>query len=239
MDKIDQWLLKRWTKFTASEAYKLLTTGKGEMFGDGAKTYIEQKVVEMTTRMWERPELEEVKSLLHGKAEEYPAYEEYIRQTRNTSVIYMGDENPHFVPSLILPEEFGGTPDCADISEDGRIVFGVEIKCPRNSLFHSRRLEWKNQYDIRANYSLVYAQIQSLMMITGAPEWHFVSYDGRQLSRAHRIKIIPVVPEKNYVNNLELRLRQAIIEKYKIISRRYGIEVANRSEFNEQFKLAA
>lgn len=240
MDKIDQWHLKRWGRYTASEAFKLLVKGKGDaMFGDGAWTYIEQKALEMTTVMWERPELEETKSILHGRAHEYPAYAEYVRQTRNSSVSYMGDENPMFVPHPTLGNEFGGTPDCADITDAGIITFGVEIKCPKNPIYHFRRLKWKDQWDIRVQYPLVYAQIQSLLMITGAQEWHFVSYDDRQVSKAHKIKIIPVVPDKNYCNELEIRLRQAIREKYRIISETYNILVTNRAEFNEKFNRAA
>lgn len=240
MDKIDQWHLARWARFTASEAYKLMVKGKGDaMFGEGAWTYIEQKALEMTTRMAERPELEEVKSLLHGKAEEYPAYAEYVRQTRNTSLIYLGDENPMFIPYPALAEEFGGTPDCADITDSGSIPFGVEIKCPKNPLLHFRRLRWRDQWDIKENYALVYTQIQGLMMITGAKEWHFVSYDYRQVSTAHKIKIIPVYPDKNFQNNLEIRLRQAIREKYRLISETYNIQVSNRAEFIQKFKVAA
>jgi hypothetical protein len=240
MDKIDQWHLSRWSKYTASEAFKLLVKGKGnEMFGEGAWTYIEQKALEMTTRMWERPELEEVKSLLYGKVHEYPAYAEYVHQTRNTSLTYLGDVDPLFYPHPILGDEFGGTPDCADITDQGTISFGVEIKCPKNPIYHFRRLKWKDQWNIKEEYSLVYTQIQSLLMITGAQEWHFVSYDDRQISRSHKIKIIPVLPDKNFQNNLEIRLRQAIREKYRIISEIYNIQVANRSEFRQKFQLAA
>lgn len=240
MDKVDQWHLARWGRFTASEIYKLLSSGKGDaMFGDGAWTYIKEKALQMVTRMWERPELDEVKSLLHGKAHEYPAYAEYVRQTRNDSVIYMGDENPMFIPHPILGDEFGGTPDCAIITDDGTIPFGVEIKCPKNPMYHFDRLDWKDQLDVLSNYPLVYAQIQSLLMITGASEWHFVSYDDRQISRTHKIKIIPILPDKNFQSKLTIRLKQAIKEKYKIISRKYNIEVESRIELLDKFHLAA
>lgn len=239
MDKIDQWHLKRWGRFTASEAYKLLVPGKNEMFGEGAKTYIEQKALEMVTVMWERPELDEVKSLLHGKVHEFPAYQEYVKTTRNDSMLYLGDENPMFVPHHTLGAEFGGTPDCAAITDSGTITFGAEIKCPKNPLYHFRRLKWNDQWDVKVNYPLVYAQIQSLLMITGAQEWHFVSYDARQVLKSHKIKIIPVLPDKNFQNNLEIRLRQASREKYRIISETYNIEVSNREEFNAKFQSVA
>lgn len=238
MDRIDQWHMERWGKFTASECYKLLTPGtKGEMFGTGATTYIEQKALEMTTSMWERPELEEAKSILHGKAHEYPAYAEYISQTRNTSVKYLGEDNPIFLTYPLLPDECGGSPDSASITDSGNIDMGVEFKCPKNPLFHFRRLKWKDQWDLKNGYPLCYAQIQKLIMITSAPEWHFVSYDDRQRVKAKKIKIIPVFPDKNFQNVLEIRLRQAIKEKYRLISEYYEIEVSNKADFQAKFKL--
>ena len=243
MDKIDQWLSKRRGKFTASEAYKLLGPKKGDaMFGAGANTYIKQKAIEMTTKIWERPELEEVESLLHGRAHEYPAYDMYVKTTRNRDLIYLGDENPVFFPHSVLGEEFGGTPDSAIITSEGHIPFGVEIKCPKNPDVHFERLKWGTQWDLKENYILGYTQIQSLMMCTGAQEWHFVSYDDRQILKAAKIKIIEVKPDISFQNTLEVRVRQAIKEKYRLISEYYapyGIVVSNRQEFNEKFNLAA
>lgn len=243
MDRIDSWHLKRRGKFTASEDYKLLVPGKkGEMFGDGAMTYIEDKAIEMTTRMWERPELEEAKSILHGKAHEYPAYQEYVRVTRNTDMVYFGEANPVFYPYEPLAEEAGGSPDSGIINivdGYGKIEMGAEIKCPKNPKNHFQRLRWRDQWDIKSNYILCYTQIQKLMMCTGALEWHFVSYDDRQLFRPKKIKIIEVKPDKKFQDNLEIRLRQAIKEKYRLISEHYEIQVSNRAEFIQQFNLAA
>jgi hypothetical protein len=243
MDKIDQWHMKRRGKFTASEAFKLLAPKKGdELFGAGAWTYIKEKAIEMTTKIWDRPELDQVESLLHGRVHEYPAYDTYVKTTRNTSLTYLGDENPIFVPHPILVDEFGGTPDCAYITEDGRITFGVEIKCPKQPGVHFERLKWKDQFDLKMNYLLCYTQIQSLMMCTGAEEWHFISYDERQILKPAKIKIIEVKPDKIFQSSLELRIKQAIKEKYRIISEYYadyGIVVTNRQEFNEKFHMAA
>lgn len=240
MDKIDEWYIKRWAKFTASENYKLFAPSKGNaMFGDGAITYIEQKALEMTTRMQERPELDEAKSILHGRAHEYPAFVEYVKQTRHHSMTYLGDDNPMFYPYKPLIEESGGTPDCANITSSALIDFGAEIKCPKNSINHYRRLKWKDQFDVKINYIQCYTQCQFLMMCTGASQWDFVSFDDRQIVRAKKIKIIPIYPDKNFQNNLEVRIRMAIKEKYANISEHYGIEVANRTEFIQKFNLAA
>jgi hypothetical protein len=239
MDKIDQWHIKRRARFTASENYKLLIPGTGQMFGVGAWTYIKQKALEMTTVMQERPELDEAKSILHGRAHEYPAFIEYQRQTGNYSLTYFGDDDPIFYPYRPLAEESGGTPDCVNITEAGLIDFGVEIKCPKNSMYHFDRLEWKDQWAVKDNYILCYTQIQFLMMCTGAKQWDFMSFDDRQIVRSKKSKIIPIYPDANFQNNLEVRIRQAIKEKYRIISKRYEVEVANRTEFIQKFNLAA
>jgi hypothetical protein len=120
----DQWHLARWGKFTASECYKLL--GK-----DGGSSYIEQKAIEMTTEMQEKPELEEVKSLLWGKVYEYPAYEAYVTHTKNYSMTYMGSEHPIFLDYELLTGESGGTPDVGNINDDFKMDYGCEIKCPK------------------------------------------------------------------------------------------------------------
>lgn len=231
MDKVDQWLLERRGKFSASQAWKLFSKGGDQMFGTGAWTYIRERAVDMVTTYWERPWIDEVDSILHGRAHEYPAYAEYIKQTRNYSVKYLGDQHPIFITYPEMEDEFGGTPDGADITDDGSVIMGVEIKCPKDPIKHFDRLEWKDQWDIKDQYPLCYAQIQSLLLITGAPEWHFVSYDERLIVKRFRTKIIPVFPDKNFQNTLIIRLKQAVKEKYRILSKYLGVEVTNHKEF--------
>lgn len=220
VDKIDNWHLERWAKFTASESYKLLETKAAkEFFEKGAITYIEERAMQMLTSMWERPELEENKTLLYGKAYEYPAYVRFIKESKNYGMVYMGDENPTFLSYEPLMYDVGGTPDVAYIDGDnGTVDAGAEIKCPKNPMYHFRRLLWKNQYDIKDNYIQCYTQIQMLMMITNSKLWYFVSYDERQKIVKNQIKIIEVTPEESFQKNLRIRLKQAVKEKYKVIS---------------------
>src|ERR1035437_3164896 len=91
-EKIDQWLVKRRSRFTSSENSKLLGKGTNSLWSVGALTYIETKVIELSTQIWERPEMDEVESLLHGKLYEYPAYQAYVNETKNYSMTYMGTE---------------------------------------------------------------------------------------------------------------------------------------------------
>lgn len=216
----DDWYLQRWSKFTASENYKLLPSGGASgMFSPGGHTYIKQKALEMCTTMWERPELEEVKSLMWGKQYEYPAYEAFVNATQNYSMKYLGTENPLFLEYESLKGESGGSPDIINITKSNKVDAGAEIKCPKNPLYHFERLLWKDQWDVKENYILCYSQIQNLMLITGAFVWYFVSFDERQRSKSKQYKIIEIKPDKKFQDNLDIRLQTAVKEKYLCLER--------------------
>lgn len=216
-DLKDEWFLKRWTKFTASENYKLLSNEvKGELFGSTAKNYIKQKAFEMASRMWERPELEETKSLLHGRMYEYPAYDAYVKATKNYSMTYMGSDNPIFLEYEPLKKESGGSPDVVNYDSTGKIDALAEIKCPKNPINHWDRLKWKDQWDIKEKYFSTYVQIQNLLLITGAPIGQFISFDERMIAKQLQLKIIDVYPDKRLQDSLHFRLLKAVEEKYKV-----------------------
>lgn len=239
MDKIEEWKLEKKGKFSASLCSKLLSKGKnGEMFGDGAWTYIEACAMDMITKVWDIGSVgDHLEPMLHGKVHEYPAYVHYIKETRNHQVKYFGDEHPIFIPYPELPDEFGCSPDGGAITDEGSISLGIEIKCPFNGVLHMHRLPWKDQWDILKHYPSCYAQIQASLMCTGAEEWHFISYDERQIIKRARIKIIPVFSDYKFQDNLKIRLKQAVIEKYKFLCEHLDIEARNRTEFIEKFKM--
>ncbi len=216
---VDQWHIQRWTKFTSSEKHKLLLGGgAGKVFGDGAMTYIKTKALEMATVMQERPELDEVKSLLWGKVHELPAFEWYIKETKNYSMTYLGTETPLFITDDLMPKESGGSPDGLLLGTD-KINAGWEVKCPKNSMYHFDRLLWKTQWDLKEGYMSCYTQIQDLLRISEADVWHFMSFDDRQANPKKKGKIIEVFPDKKFQDNLVLRTRLAVEEKYKIFER--------------------
>lgn len=213
---IDQWFLARWGKFTASENYKLIVANGTSVFGSGAMTYIKTKALEMCTRLEERPELEEVKSLRHGKMYEYPAYQAFVKATGLYHMKYLGTEMPLFLEYEPLANESGGSPDVISLTSDAKVDALAEIKCPKNPMYHFERLKWKSQWDVKESYLPCYCQIQNLLLITGAELGFFVSFDDRQVNQAKKSKIIEVKPDKKFQDNLDLRLRMAIKEKYKV-----------------------
>jgi hypothetical protein len=234
---IDAWLAKRWSMFTSSEDYKLFPNSRqgNELWSTTAKTYIETKVIELTTKMYQRPDMDEVEALRHGKANEYPSFERYVYETKNYSMTYMGDENPIFIPCTKLIGESGGTPDVGNIisADEGtvKIDYGAELKNPVNPAYHFRRLKWRTQWDIKEGYPSAYCQIQDLIRLTGAFGWDFVSHDERQLSKAAQIKIIEVKPDQKFIDNLEIRIELAIKAKYKLLSEHMGTELKNRNDY--------
>jgi hypothetical protein len=213
---IDQWFLQRWAKFTASENYKLLGGNTMNLFSAGGITYIKGKALEMATQMQERPELEEVKSLLHGKAHEYPAFQATVRATGLQNLIYLGSETPLFLEDESIPNESGGSPDAISLLSDAKVDVVAEMKCPKNSMYHFDRLKWKSQWDVKGGYAQCYCQIQNLLKITGAGLGLFISYDDRMRDATKKCKIIEVMPDKKFIDNLDIKIRMAVKEKYKI-----------------------
>jgi hypothetical protein len=215
----DKWFLQRHGRFTASEIGKLLSKGAGtNMFGTGAWTYIKQKAIEKMTVLWERPELDEVKSLLHGKVHEQPAYEMYKHVTGNYSMRYFGSEAPLF---LEHNEDSGGSPD--GLMGEGDIIYcGLELKCPKNSHIHWDYFKMKDQWDLRSYNMDYYAQIQFLLLITNADEFHFFSFDDRFIDIKKKSKLIPVLPDKKFQDNLTIRIQMAVKERNKIIEEAFS-----------------
>ncbi len=214
LDPRDRWLLKRHSCFTASLIYKLRITGKdGKGFGPGAMTYIEEKAIETMTVLTDRPELEEVESLRHGKFFETPAFERYLEVSKNYNMRHFGDDNPVY---LEYNKYSGGSPD--GLMGEGETIYrGIEIKCPSNSKNHFKYLKFKDQWDLREKRIEYYSQIQFLLMITGAEAFDFVSYDERFTNPSLQIKIIKVLPDKPFQDNLDIRIQMAHKEKIKII----------------------
>lgn len=217
IDTSDKWLIERHGKFTASENYKLLAGGsKNELFGAGANTYIRKKAIETMTVFSERPELENVKSLLWGKLYEAPAYQCYINVTKNYNMRYLGSENPLY---LAYNEYSGGSPD-GIMGEDVVIHWGLELKCPKSSEVHDDYLQLKDQWDLKSYNIMNYTQIQMLLMTTKAEGFDFFSFDERFIDARLRHKLIEVRPDKRFQDNLAMRLECAQKLKLEIIQSR-------------------
>ena len=214
LDSKDRWAQDRWGRFTASEMHKLFSKGNGKMFGAGAKTYIRKKAIEKMTVFWENPKLEFVKPLLWGRRYEQPAFEHYVRMTGNIDMRYMGTEAPLF---LSWGEDAGGSPD--GILGEGEVIhLGLELKNPLDSSVHWDFLQLKDQWDLKEYAFDYYVQAQTLLKITNAPLWHFVSHDERYKEIRKRMALIEIKPDLPLLRELEVRKAQAIVCRDRIIS---------------------
>lgn len=202
----DKWALDRHTMFTASEMYKLLAVGPGgKGWGQLAKTYIRKKARESMTELWEQPQLEYVEALLHGNMYEQPAFMHYVRKTGNKIMEYHGSENPIFIK---YNKFSGGSPDA--VARKQQLIFwGLELKCPANPDNHMNNLDLKDQWDLKQAKIHDYTQCQFLMMCTGANGWHWMSYDERFKDPNLKGKIIEVLPDKNFMANLDIKIKLA------------------------------
>ena len=214
MDKQDAWLLERFANFTSSVNYKLLLPGKeGKTFSPGGISYITEKVVESMTSLQEKPEMEYVEALIHGKSQEFASFDAYVKASRNYNMRYFGDDNPVY---LKRNEHSGGSPD--GLMGEGEVIhMGLELKNPKNPNNHFKYLKFKDQWCLKQHRIEYYTQIQDLISITGAKVFHWVSYCDLFKDPKHKIKIVEVFPDQNFINNLEIRIAMAQKEKLKII----------------------
>lgn len=214
LDPKDKWYLDRHAQFTASQNYRLLGVGPGgKGFDKTAMTYIEEKAIESMTVLWEAPKLEYVESLLHGRVYEEPAFRHYVKVTGNKVMEYHGSENPIYLPYNKIS---GGSPDAVARSE-GKIFWGLEVKCPAAPKNHFNNLKLKTQWDLKQARFHDYTQCQMLIMSSGANGWHWMSYDERFKDPALKGKIIEVLPEKNFLINLDIKIKLADKERKRIV----------------------
>ncbi len=213
-DPIDRWHLQRHSCFTASMIFKLVPSNGTTMFTSTGWTYIQEKAIETMTVLYERPEMEFVEPLMHGKAYEEHAFHHYVELSKNYNMRHFGGENPVY---LEHNEYSGGSPD--GLMGEGAIIHkGLELKCPFNSKNHFKYLQMKDMWDLKEKKPEYYAQVQFLMLITKAPSWDFGSYDERFRDESKKMKIIEVLPDKKFTDHLEVKIEMAQKEKLKIIS---------------------
>lgn len=214
MDPKDRWFLDRHAMFTASQNYRLVESGAGgKGFSKTAMTYIEEKAIESMTVLWEAPKIEFVEALLHGRVYEMPAHNWYVKITGNKVMEYHGSENPIYLP---YNKFSGGSPDAVARSE-GKIFWGAEYKCPANPKVHFKNLQLKDQWDLKQLKIQDYTQCQMLIMSSGANGWHWMSYDERFKDPSLKAKIIEVLPDKNFIVNLDIKIKLAEKERKKIV----------------------
>lgn len=174
-----EWFCARLGHFTGSEIGKLMISSKkkDELFGDGAISYIIEK-------MAERDLIDEIKE----DEEVFNEYH-YITSTSNKAMQF-GTDNEPLARKLIIKELgegfeevgsiphpsikwFSSSPD--GMSKDNSIA--LEIKCPSIDAVMRYRCFVKDGESLKKEKSLYYWQAMSHMAVTGAKACVFVVFN--------------------------------------------------------------
>ena len=182
----EEWLESRLGKPSASNFKKLVTT-KGEP-SKQAVSYVHELIGERLTGesdiFYTNEHMERGKEL---ESEARKAYE----------FIYGASVTEH---GFILHDsgEYGCSPDGV-IYQDGKIVSGLEIKCPKASTmvkYHLNPDTFFNAY---------YQQVQGCMLITGAQYWDLFAYHPKV-----KPLLIPVMRDDEFLANLQEEIDKSV-----------------------------
>lgn len=177
-----EWMQSRAGRFTGSAIHRLMTSGKGEMFGKTAKSYIMEKVAEILTN-GESTKAHEFENAATRWGNEW---EPYARKVYQEFTFNKVEECSFFTHG----DRFGASPD-GIIEAEGIL----EIKCPFTTEKHIEFLLCKDArglFEVAPEY---YYQMQAEMICTGLQWGDFVSYDPRCDERTC-LKIIRVPYDK-------------------------------------------
>lgn len=234
------WLMARLGKITSSGCSVLFTGGKRPMtpdelaaeklikgrrttvdtlFGDGAVTYIQGLVDEITTG--EPKEEMDYKQTTWGIANEMDGVYSFESLT-GLKVSYHGISNPEFIP---YGDFAGGSPDGKIITPGTSAI--VECKCHYNGANHMKKLLIKSVDEFKDQFWTEYCQDQMNMLVTKTEKCYSISYDPRKKNPKLRTKIICVPIDKEWQDEFQIRLTAATemmadildsIDKYLIIN---------------------
>lgn len=218
-----RWLMARLGKITSSRCDVLFTGGKrpmtedelaiekamkgrrttvDTMFGEGAITYLQGLVDEMTTG--EPKEEMDFKQTEWGKANELDAMLNFQTIT-GLSVTYHGISDPEFIR---YGDFAGGSPDGKVNDKKENAI--VECKCHYDGAKHMKKLLIKSVDEFKQKFSAEYAQDQMNMRVTRTENCYSISYDPRKIEPKLRMKIIKVPIDKDWQEEFDLRLPAAI-----------------------------
>lgn len=225
----DEWQKARLGHFTSSQWNKLFVSGtKGNYFGKGALTYIDEKVAEILSG--------EAKELIRGLPaidwgiyHEYYADEAYCHITGEVSALSGFYEFSPF---------FGGTPDRELLSNPNKIT---EYKCPHvsSNFIAACKINSGEEYKIFDQEK--YAQCQGNMLITQTeicdmvyfdPRMGFKGYDKygeKEFDIFSQIKIIPIYRDEAFIKEGLEKLEYGAEELVERIENHIKMQEYNRS----------
>lgn len=211
--KVTAWKRKKWGRYSASQIFHLMVPGKnGEIFSPGGITYIEKIAQEGYTEYNEEESVESY-AMKMGKLREPQSYEHLRGLLGFDGLEYYGGNNPVFD---LYSDDSGVSPDCKAMLPDGTVSFGAEMKNPTGKvhMFYLRNL--KDQWDLKKISEEYYAQIQMAILKYKCDHWLWTSHN-EFFPFKDRMLLIEVKAEKQYQQNMDIRIKMATKKKYEII----------------------
>lgn len=226
-----RWLIERLGKISSSRCSVLFAGGKrpmtdeelaiekavkgrrttvDTMFGEGAMTYLQGLVSEMTTG--EPSEEVDFKQTEWGKANEMDAILRFEAIT-GLKVAYHGISNPEFVK---YGDFAGGSPD--GMLTDPKESAITECKCHWNGAIHMKKLLIKSAEEFKDKFWDEYCQDQMNMRVTNTKSCYSISYDPRKKDPKLQLKIIRIPIDQEWQNEFDIRLEAAINTMADILS---------------------
>ena len=230
--KEEAWKLARKGKFTASASHRLLAKGKGEVFGAGAMSYINEVACDAYTTFSD--DGYEIYDMKMGKIMEPEIAAHYETAWGIEITNLYGATNPHFEPDPYFPKDSGGSPDGIIRNNHGSISWGVEFKRPKKLTHWSYLTNIKDQWDLKRlsedgeklkwadklnSVASYYSQVQKLMNIFKCDLWHWCSYN-EYFPIRDRLLVIEIKPDKPFIDDLNVRVGIGIKRKYELLDRR-------------------
>lgn len=214
IDPRDKWKLDKWGKFSASEIHKLLVPGTKDkktlevpMFGDGAMTYINRVARECYT-IFNEDESPQTYAMKMGVEREADGAGYYIRFVGIEGLSYYGVQDPKFFP---YGQHAGVSPDTVLWIDYAKQIasFGAEGKNPTPETHDWNLDNIKTQSDLMQHYPEYYAQCQFSMLAFSCSLWHWYSHN-LYFKGKERMLLVEVEANKNFQNDMSLRLKKAI-----------------------------
>lgn len=217
------WLMARLGKITSSCCSVLFTGGKRPMtpeelisekamkgrrttvdtlFGEGAITYIQGLIDEITTG--EPQEEIDFKQTEWGKANEMDAVHCFEAITE-LKVEYHGISNPEFIK---YGDFAGGSPDGKVTTPGVKAI--TECKCHYDGAKHMKKLLIKSVEEFKDKFWDEYCQDQMNMRVTRTESCYSISYDPRKQKKSLRLKIIRIPIDQEWQSEFDKRLQAAI-----------------------------
>lgn len=209
MEQQDNFKDSRFGLFTASEIHRLLkgSKKKDELFGDGAMTYINEKIAECITGE-SKPSMRSV-ATDWGLDNETDAMK-WFEGTTGNKIIHHGVANYKFYPY----KHCGGCSPDGVVMDLNRIAAIIQAKCPYLSANHINYLrvtgdkEARQQW-LKANEPEYYAQCQFEMMCVGVNTCYFITYDPRTIEAYHRMAVFELSADLELQADINKRLDAA------------------------------